>query len=337
MVEESQLKYWRDAGHVARRTLEAMKLELQPGKTFHEIIESAERFIHRHGGKPAFPATIAVNDMAAHFTTNHLIDGVDGWDNDNVLSKGDLVKIDFGVHIKGQIGDNALCMEIGNSNNHTEQIKAAKEARDAAVEMLHPGTPWYKVGQAAAQPSLDAGFQPIRNLCGHQLKPWELHAGVSVPSYACGKDNQGFRGVVEEGSIYAIEPFNTTGPSGMIENIGSPHSSNIYRVTGMTTSKKARAKNQLKPLGAQMARNLEERYSTLPFAERWAFPMLEKPFPEADEASRQSKWNALVKKLISIRFLETYHALGCQDGGMIGQFEHTVMVHSGGPEILTVE
>ena len=32
-VDES-LKYWRDAGHVARRTLEAMKLELQPGKTF---------------------------------------------------------------------------------------------------------------------------------------------------------------------------------------------------------------------------------------------------------------------------------------------------------------
>ena len=41
MVEESNLKYWRDAGHVARRTLEAMKDELQPGKTFHEIIEAA--------------------------------------------------------------------------------------------------------------------------------------------------------------------------------------------------------------------------------------------------------------------------------------------------------
>ncbi len=130
MVEESQLKYWRDAGHVARRALEAMKLELQPGKTFHEIIESAERFIHRHGGKPAFPGTIAVNDMAAHFTTNHNIDGVDGWDGDHVLSKGDLVKIDFGVHIKGHIGDNALTMEIGNSNNHTEQIKAAKETNE---------------------------------------------------------------------------------------------------------------------------------------------------------------------------------------------------------------
>jgi methionyl aminopeptidase len=337
MVDEGELKYWRDAGHVARRTLEAMKLELEPGKSFHEIIESAERFIHRHGGKPAFPATIAANDLAAHFTTNHLIEDVEDWQGGMILEKGDLVKIDYGVHIKGHIGDNAMSVEIGNGNNHTEQIKAAKEARDAAIEVMHPGTPWWKVGAAAAQPSIDAGFQPIRNLCGHQLKPWELHAGVSIPSYACGPDNRGFKGVVEEGCVYAIEPFNTTGKTGMIENIGGRESSNIYRVTGNTTSKKARAKGQLKPLGAQMARNLEERYGTLPFAERWAFPMLEKPFPDADEESRQSKWNALVKKLISIRFIETYHALRCIDGGTIAQFEHTVHITDGGPEILTVE
>ena len=199
MAEEFNIKYWRDAGHVARRTLEAMKEKIVPGATLHETIEAAERFIHRHGGKPAFPATIAVNDLAAHFTTDHNISPVEEWDGDMTLSKGDCVKIDYGVHIKGRIGDNALTIEVGNSNNHTEQIKAAKEARDAAIEMLHPGTPWYKVGQAAAQPSLDAGFQPIRNLCGHQLKPWELHAGVSVPSYACGPDNRGFKGVVEEG------------------------------------------------------------------------------------------------------------------------------------------
>ena len=335
-VDES-LKYWRDAGHVARRTLEAMKLELQPGKTFHEIIESAERFIHRHGGKPAFPGTIHTNDLAAHFTTNHAVEGVEGWSGDTVLEKGDCVKIDYGVHIKGHIGDNALTFEVGNTNNHTDQIKAAKEARDAAIEVMHPGTPWYKVGAAAAQPSIDAGFQPIRNLCGHQLKPWQLHAGVSIPSYACGPDNRGFSGVVEEGSVYAVEPFNTTGSSGLIENIGSPHSSNIYRVTGHTTSRKARAKGQLKPLGAQMARNLEERYSTLPFAERWAFPMLEKPLPGAELSSGQRKWDALVKKLISIRFLETYHALRCIDGGNICQFEHTVYITDGGPEILTVE
>ena len=172
MAEEAQIKYWRDAGHVARRTLEAMKDELKVGVTFHEIIESAERYIHRHGGKPAFPATIAVNDLAAHFTTNHSVEGVADWDGKMVLKKGDLVKIDFGVHIKGCIGDNALTIEIGNSNNHTEQIKAAKEARDAAVEMLHPGTPWYKVGEAAAQPSIDAD---INSNLGNSMLEFRFH------------------------------------------------------------------------------------------------------------------------------------------------------------------
>ena len=32
----------------------------------------------------------------------------------------------------------------------------------------------------------------------------------------------------------------------------------------------------------------------------------------------------------------TYHALKCADDGMIGQFEHTVIVTDGGPEVLTV-
>ena len=66
MVDESNLKYWQDAGHVARRTLEAIKDEITVGKTWHSVIESAERFIRRNGGNPAFPATIAVNEFAAH-------------------------------------------------------------------------------------------------------------------------------------------------------------------------------------------------------------------------------------------------------------------------------
>ncbi|DAC49538.1 MAG TPA: type II methionyl aminopeptidase, partial [Candidatus Thalassarchaeaceae archaeon] len=65
MVNEDELKHWRDAGHVARRTLEAIKDEIKPGVSWNTVIESAERYIHRHGGKPAFPCTIAVNNIAA--------------------------------------------------------------------------------------------------------------------------------------------------------------------------------------------------------------------------------------------------------------------------------
>ena len=59
MVDEDDLKLWKDAGHVARRTLENIKDEIKPGVSWHDVIEKAERYIIRHGGKPAFPATIS--------------------------------------------------------------------------------------------------------------------------------------------------------------------------------------------------------------------------------------------------------------------------------------
>ena len=103
----------------------------------------------------------AVDDLAAHYTTDHSAIAPEGWEREMVFQNGDLVKLDVGVHINGHIGDNALTIEVGNQGNHTEQIKAAKEARDSAIEMLHPGTPWYKVGAAAAQPLLMQVFSQL--------------------------------------------------------------------------------------------------------------------------------------------------------------------------------
>ena len=54
MVEEQDLKQWRDAGHVARRNLEGIKGEIVAGKAWEEVIDSAELFIRRHGGTPEF-------------------------------------------------------------------------------------------------------------------------------------------------------------------------------------------------------------------------------------------------------------------------------------------
>ena len=336
MVEEADLKYWRDAGHVARRAIEEIKTEIKADVTWHSVIESAERYIHRHGGKPAFPCTISVNDIAAHYTTNHLLTPPEDLSGKMVFKRGDLVKLDIGVHIHGAIADNAITVEVGNAGKHTDQIQAARDARDSAIEMMQPGVPWHKVGAAAGQAATDAGFEPIRNLCGHQLEEYNLHAGTSIPAHQCGAENPGFKGEVPVGGVFAVEPFNTTGSGGEVENIPPRNSSNIYRVTGDVRIRKALAKKKLKPLGAQLAHYIEERYRTLPFAERWAFPLLEKPFPTEDEESRRSKWNALIKKLMGIRFLETYHALRCKDGGLVGQFEHTVYITEGGPEVLTV-
>ena len=63
-MEEADIKFWKDAGHVARRTIEGIKGEIVAGKSWDDLIDSAERFIRRHGGTPAFPVTISVNDLS---------------------------------------------------------------------------------------------------------------------------------------------------------------------------------------------------------------------------------------------------------------------------------
>ncbi len=45
MVEESDLKQWRDAGHVARRTLEGIKGEIVAGKAWDEVAKIREAAI----------------------------------------------------------------------------------------------------------------------------------------------------------------------------------------------------------------------------------------------------------------------------------------------------
>ena len=122
MVEEQDLKQWRDAGHVARRTLEGIKGEIVTGKPWADVIESAERFIKRHGGHAAFPVTISVNEMAAHYTSHPAVSPPEGLEGEMDFQKGDLVKLDIGVHIKGALGDNALTVEVGNGGKHTDQI-----------------------------------------------------------------------------------------------------------------------------------------------------------------------------------------------------------------------
>ena len=106
---------------------------------------------------------------------------------------------------------------------------------------------------------------PISNLCGHKMERWSLHDGVSIPMYACGANNPSFKGSVEEGGIYAVEPFNTTGSSGMVENVSPHNSSNILRVTGNVKIRRALEKKKLKPLGARLAHYIEERYKHTSF------------------------------------------------------------------------
>ena len=58
----------------------------------------------------------------------------------------------------------------------------------------------------------------VRNLCGHSIAPYKIHAGKSVPNVKGGDQTK-----MEENEFYAIETFGSTGKGIIHEDLECSH------------------------------------------------------------------------------------------------------------------
>lgn len=266
------------------------------GASVLDVVTKIEDFILKNGGRIAFPVNIAIDDIAAHFTPTH---------NDKlVFERGNLVKLDVGVHVDGYIGDSAVTVEVG-TRNWDELIKASSEALAVAIDMTRPGVNLSHVGRSVEQTITSFGFKPINNLTGHSMEQFKLHAGISIPNV-----EEYNNSLVKEGDVLAIEPFATNG-AGRVKGFKK---SNIYRYL-----KDVELKN---PDAQRLLRIIKVNRKGLPFSERWCYRYTKKA-------------QKLLQKLVSERAVTMYPILKDVNSGMVAQTEHTVIVTEDGCEIIT--
>ncbi|MBS3143540.1 type II methionyl aminopeptidase [Candidatus Woesearchaeota archaeon] len=239
------MKDWIKAGEIASEVLEYGKGLIKKDKSVLEIIENVESKIFQLGGKPAFPAQISINEIAAHYAPVK---------EDFSIKESDIVKLDVGVHINGAIGDNAVTV-----GNNKELIEASREALNEAIKIIQIGTKLKDIGKVIDKTISSYGFNPVKNLTGHSIDLYEQHSGLSIPNYDNG-DN--FK--LEKGIVIAIEPFATTG-IGMIEE---GKDSGIFKLE--------RIKSVRTQISKEILDFIADEYRTLPFTKRW----LLKKFPE---------------------------------------------------------
>ena len=238
------LQYYREAGRIAGAAREYGASLIEPGVKALEVVTKVEDHIRKHGGEIAFPATLSINDAAAHYTPKH--------DDPLTFHKGDLIKVDVGAHVEGYIADTATTVEVGGTNKYTMLREAVEDALDIAIGLLQPKAPLNLIGGAIEQTIESFGFKPVSNLTGHSLKQYVLHAGLSVPNI---RDMTSDR--VKEGDVLAVEPFATNG----VGKVDGRKPGNIYRM-GRIKSTKYR----------KVVEFIQINYRTLPFAERWLHP-----------------------------------------------------------------
>ena len=104
------VKKYQKASEISKKCKEYGKSIAKSGMNYLEFSKKIENKILALGGGIAFPVNISVNDTAAH--------DIAQIDDTRVFEKGDLVKLDIGVHIDGFIVDSAITFEI-ETNNHS--------------------------------------------------------------------------------------------------------------------------------------------------------------------------------------------------------------------------
>jgi len=290
MKDEIFEKY-RDAGEIAAKILRRGAQEICEGVSYLEVVESIEVQVREEGAALAFPLNLSLNEDAAHDTASP--------EDARVFTKGDVAKLDLGVQIDGYIADTATTIDLGSNSL---LLEASERALDAAIKAVRPGATAGDLG-AAIQIEIECrGYRPISNLTGHGLDRYILHRPPTIP-------NVGVNGgvVLEEGMVFAIEPFATTGSG----HVGEKTRKEIY---SQVSQKPVRI-----PAARAILNKVKDRYG-LPFARRWL-----------DE----KKLDLALSSLVRLQVLHVYPVLSDIPGSLVSQHEHTVIVTSEGCIVTT--
>ena len=186
--------------------------------------------------------------------------------------------------------------------NQTDSAQASEEALEAAIRTIRPGVTAGVLGSAVQGEIESRGYRPIANLTGHGLDRYVQHCSPAIPNITNMSGP-----VLQEGMVFAIEPFATTGSG----RVGEKARKEIY---SQITQKPVRI-----PAARTILDTIKDRHS-LPFARRW--------LPDR-------KLDIALPALVRSGILHAYPVLADIPGALVSQHEHTIIVTADGCIVTT--
>ncbi len=280
-----------EAGAIASRILRQGAQDIRIGESYLDLVESIESRVLEEGAFLAFPLNLSINEDAAHDTASPA--------DTRVFEKGNVAKLDLGVHIDGYIADTATTVDLGSNSL---LLAASEQALEAAIKTVRPGSTAGELGAAVQHEIESRGYRPISNLTGHGLDRYVLHRAPTIPNVG---NNGGI--VLEEGMVFAIEPFATTGSG----HVGEKTRMEIY---SQISQKPVRI-----PAARAILETVKDRHG-LPFSRRWL---------------KERKQDLALPTLVRSHTLHAYPVLSDIPGSLVSQHEHTVIVTADGCVVTT--
>ncbi|XP_022805090.1 methionine aminopeptidase 2-like [Stylophora pistillata] len=256
----------------------------------------------------AFPTGCSLNHCAAHYTPNA--------GDKTVLRYDDVCKIDFGTHVNGRIIDCAFTVSF--NPKYDNLLAAVKDATNTGIREAGIDVRLCDVGEAiqevmeSYEVELDGKtyqVKPIRNLNGHSVAPYRIHAGKTVPIVKGGEAIK-----MEENEFFAIETFGSTGKGMVHDDMDCSHYMKNFEV-GHVPLRVPRAK--------QLLNVINENFGTLAFCRRWL------------DRLGQTKYLLALKNLCDAGVVDSYPPLCDIKGCYTAQFEHTILLRPTVKEVIS--
>jgi methionyl aminopeptidase len=287
-MEKEIIEKYKDAGKVWKKAITLAKKEAKEGINLLELAKKVEKLIDEENCGNAFPINLSLNETAAHDTPKY--------NEERVLKKEDVLKIDIGVHKDGYICDGAITINL--DNKHAKQIEANELALENAISVAKIGVTANNIGKEIENTLKEKGFNPVYNLGGHGLERFDIHSYPSLPNHGNSSTHE-----LEEGAV-AIEPFASTGEGFVSEGAS-------VEIFGMKEGKNVRNAYGRKILA------IGKEYEGLPFAERWL-----------REKSKlgEFQFNVGIRELMKAEALETFPVLKEIKGEIVTQAEKSLLL-----------
>ncbi|MEY4829283.1 MAG: hypothetical protein RLZZ562_1079, partial [Planctomycetota bacterium] len=132
------LEKLRRSGFISATAREHGKKLIKPGARIEAIAREVEQVIHDMGGKPAFPAQLSRNHIAAHYCSPP--------DDPTTLGPDDIVKLDLGTQVDGYVTDNAVTVDLREGEGSLI-VAASRMALDNAISVMGPGASITEIGR----------------------------------------------------------------------------------------------------------------------------------------------------------------------------------------------
>ncbi|KAF8560126.1 peptidase M24A methionine aminopeptidase [Imleria badia] len=315
-MEDPEITYHniRRAAEVHRQVRHHARKFIRPGLSMTEIaeyIEDGTRSLVEESGLDAgvgFPTGLSLNNCAAHYTPNA--------GDTIILQHGDVLKVDFGVHVKGRIVDSAFTLTFEPTYDKlVEAVRAATNTgvKEAGIDMrLGELAGYIQETMESYEVDVDGKVlpvKPIENLSGHSINLYQIHGGKSV-SLVKNEDPT----KMEEGEYFAIETFGSTGRGRVVDDGDCSHYAKIKNAPRvplrLTTAK-------------SLLKSITSNFGTLPFCRRYL------------DRVGESKYLLALNHLVQQGIVQDYPPLCDVRGAMTAQFEHTILLRPTVKEVVS--